>query len=723
MASLYGTGVGVSLSGLQNNSFNDITADNATITTLNSTTITTTTLNATNLTGTIQTASQPNITSLGIQSSGLTIGPSQFYKINVGPMATYNLLGFDTLGSTVVNSSLTSFGIVPTATITTLTSTDVNSTNLTGTLLTTTQPLRNIVPSTNQLYIGDVATNTYIEITPTTAIIDFISSGVGSTDYNGRIRCTGGTATAGSGTMTHTATAHNFVGQVNSTTGRIISSANVSDAFFHNIAVAQTYTKSFTALNSAMTNGQNVQISFGKAQSTNNCVEIGHAYDGTTPANNKCTFGFYGNGPIMSYNQSGTITMNNFNIKPNTKEDATVSNSTQLGSVATQTTLANITFTTNSQSSYVCSASSNNSTAFRAFGTSASNWASTSNIYNATGVYTGTANIVSANGTVVYGEYIQIQLPTAYVLKGASWTNTPDSNPSRALTYNIYGSSSGSSGTWYIIHQGTTGGSSTTTVSNFDMISQFTYFVLQIKSMTDGGTGFDATLNLDALTITAFNYTELVYSPQSLEIGDSTTASIPNDTLTVNGTSRLKGIVVSEDYTTLNGAVDGNANFSLTGFLYKYKKICAKVSVSNATAFTANTSFWASTRSPSITYDNTFTSGGVPTGYGMIITAGTYNGMYRAFYAGIYKVCINGRCADTTATNIGVMPKTYNGTTFVNIFPDDGVVWIAPESTNRRSFNFAFDISLASGTAVFLTVFAGNNQNWATMSVEFVSST
>jgi hypothetical protein len=506
--------------------------------------------------------------------------------------------------------------------------------------------------------------------------------------------------------------------------GKFTSSSTADNAFLHSISTAQTYTKSFTALNSAITNGQNVQITFGKAQTTNNSVEIGHQYNGTTPASNLCTFGFYGNGPIMSYNQSGTITFNNFNIKPNTKEDATVSNSTQMGSVPTQTTLANITFTSNTQASYVCSASSNSSTAYRAFGTSASNWSSTSNIYDPAGVYTGTANIVSQNGTVVYGEYVQIQLPSSYVLKGASWTNTPDSNPSRALTYNIYGSASGSSGTWYLIHSGTTGGSSTTTVSNFDMISSFLFFVLQIKSMTDGGTGFNCTLNLDALTIVGFTYTQLLYTPQSLEIGDSTTASIPSDTLTVNGTSRFKGIVVSEDYTTLNGAVDGNANFALTGFLYKYKKICAKVSVENAGAITANTSFWASTRSPSITYDNTFTSGGVPTGYGMIITAGTYNGMYRAFYAGIYKVAINGRSADGVSSFYGVMPKTYNGTSFVNIFPNDGVAWTAPDGSNRRTFSLTFDISLASGTAVFLTTFAGTvSQSWATMSVEFVSST
>ena len=83
-------------------------------------------------------------------------------------------------------------------------------TSITGTLATTLQPLRNIVPSTNQLFIGDVATNQYIEIAPNTALIDFISSGASSTDYNARIRCTGGTVSTGSGTLTLYQTILNF---------------------------------------------------------------------------------------------------------------------------------------------------------------------------------------------------------------------------------------------------------------------------------------------------------------------------------------------------------------------------------------------------------------------------------------------------------------------------------------------------------------------------------
>ena len=668
-----------------------------------------------------------SLTSLGtLTSLGVNAGTTGRVYINVAPASTYSswtvnmddiFADFDLITEeirimtstgeivgqnigTMYGSGTFKVGGTTVLNLTTLGSTVVNSS------------LENIIPSGGAIYIGN-ALSTHIQIGSTSTYIDFTTQA--GTDYNARIRATGGTAGVNnSATLTYNATTHNFVGSGGTTVFQIGSDGGLIGTTTSSIPLRQFY--------SALASGSAVEWVLGKSGTTNEAGSIRYNYS-TTPSSNKIGLGFWANTNLLTVNQLGTVTINNFNIKPNTKEDATVSNSTQMGSVATQTTLANITFTSNTQASYVCSASSNSSTAYRAFGTSASNWVGASTVYSPTGEYIGSSFIQTVDNKTVYGEYVQIQLPSSYVLKGASWTNPIDSQSARTLTYSIYGSAIGTQASWYVLYQGNTGGSSTTTVTDFDIISQFTYLVYQIKTIQDGGTGFGGEPEVDAFTITGFNYTELIYMPQTLEIGDSTTATIPaTDNLTVNGSARFKGLVINEEPTTLNKLVDGDANYFLTGYLLKYKKITAKVTVSNSTAFTANTSFWASTRSPTVSWDTT-ASAGVPTGYGMIITAGTYNGMYRAYYAGYYKVCINGRCADTTAANIGVMPKTYNGSSFVNIFPDDGVVWVAPENTNRRSFNFSFDVNLNSGIAVFLTPFAGNNQNWATMSVEFVSST
>ena len=354
MASLFGGVAGApTLSGLSNVDANSLSigpiliSEDGTIT--GATSVDTTTITATNLSGTLTTASQPNITSVG------TLPTATITNLTSTIVNSTNLLG---LIQTSSQPYITSIGTLPSATIISLTVFDVNGTNLYGLIQTGFQPnityigtltgglniasgqtykinavdvltattlgsniinssLRNIVPSTNVLYIGDTTTNQYIEIAPNTALIDFISSGSAGTDYNARIRCTGGTATTGTGTLTYTANTHRFQNQsainqvIISNAGQITNSANVENAFYHNIGTAQTYTKPFTGLNSVILDGQSVMISIGRSQSTNGCVEIAHNYNGTTASSNKCTIGFYGNGPLFSIDQNGDSTIYN----------------------------------------------------------------------------------------------------------------------------------------------------------------------------------------------------------------------------------------------------------------------------------------------------------------------------------------------------------------------------------------------------------------------------
>lgn len=67
---------------------------------------------ASTLTGTIQTASQPNITSVGTQTGGVNIATGQTYKVN-----GTSVLSSSALGSGVTSSSLTSVGVLSSLTV------------------------------------------------------------------------------------------------------------------------------------------------------------------------------------------------------------------------------------------------------------------------------------------------------------------------------------------------------------------------------------------------------------------------------------------------------------------------------------------------------------------------------------------------------------------------------------------------------------------------------
>jgi hypothetical protein len=696
----------------------------------------TTVLNLTTLGSTVVNSS---LTSVGTLTGGLNIASGQTYKIN-----SVDVLSSTTLGSTVVNSSLTSVGTltgglnIATGQTYKINSVDVLSATTLGSGIINSS-LRNITPSTNQLYIGDVSTNTYIEIGTSTSLIDFISSGVGSTDRNARIRCTGGTATSNSGTLGYEATAHNFVGQVNSTTGRIISSANVSDAFFHNIAVAQAYTKSFTALNSAITNGQNVQISFGKAQSTNNCVEIGHAYDGTTPANNKCTIGFYGNGPLLTVNQLGdavltrNLTLGNLTETVNAHGSNTLSSCNTIGTENTTTsTYFNTGFTSNtSLTGYTVSASTNSSTAYQGVGSRTDvQWLSAVGQYQAGGTYNyGTVYYFFDNSTnaKVTGEFIRVDMPISVKVSTAS-ANLTGAGSYYIGSVKILLSPDGVS--WWVGNT-TTYGSNTTGIQSYSITgTASTFYARSIVFLipTARPAAAPPYLGVNQFYISSGSVstspTESIYIPRSLELGTATGSSLPSQVLKVNGTATFNSRLELNDTTYIAGNLVFDTSQYGDGFLINYKNIFCKVYIEATGSVSPNTSFWFPTRGSNVILDNT----GVPE-YGFIpisytISGFDYGGTYRVVYDGIYRVSYTIRTADVVDSTNGFMPKYYNPTTsaYVNIMPSDGVFWGVRDGGNRTIMCYTTLTRLLKGYAVMATTFDATTQSWAEMTIEYVSN-
>ena len=240
--------------------------------------------------------------------------------------------------------------------------------------------LQNINPSTNILFIGNRTTNKYFEFGADTTLIDFISSGITGTDYNARIRCTGGSTTTGSGTLTYGAQSHVFNNTINlnptvSAAPLIITNSTLASGssqeivfgrggtgatndsaslkYTYNTAggsnkvglgiyrssniltVAQTgetiiSTSSANGLqvyNSALTSGGTPQsLNWGRAGTTNQAVQLDFNYN-TTAASNRLGLGFWGNANLMTLNQTGDVviernlTTNNGNIT--CLEDAT----------------------------------------------------------------------------------------------------------------------------------------------------------------------------------------------------------------------------------------------------------------------------------------------------------------------------------------------------------------------------------------------------------------
>jgi Collagen triple helix repeat (20 copies) len=147
--------------------------------------------------------------------------------------------------------------------------------------------LQGITPSSNVLFVGNRTTNRYFEFGSDNANIDFISSGVTGTDYNGRIQCTSGSTGVGSGTLTYYAQSHNFNNTVNLN--------------------PTTSTIPFVVRNTTMTSGNSQEIVFGKDGVTNQSASLRFNYN-TTAASNTLGLGFWANTNLLQISQEGQIT-------------------------------------------------------------------------------------------------------------------------------------------------------------------------------------------------------------------------------------------------------------------------------------------------------------------------------------------------------------------------------------------------------------------------------
>jgi len=110
-------------------------------------------------------------------------------------------------------------------------------------------------------------------------------------------------------------------------------------------------------------------------------------------------------------------------------------------------------------------------------------------------------------------------------------------------------------------------------------------------------------------------------------------------------------------------------------------------------------------------------------GYGWNYS-GSYDGYFRAPYKGFYRITISCRFADGTgSTTIGLMPKKYDGSTFTNILPNDGVLWAWRDnpSSNRNCISYTFTVLLTVGLAVYVTPYSNISTTWAHFDIEFVT--
>ena len=149
---------------------------------------------------------------------------------------------------------------------------------------------------------------------------------------------------------------------------------------------------------------------------------------------------------------------------------------------------------------YTTSASSNSSTAYNAFNGSVNNYWQSDNSYNSNGIYTGT-NYTSYNDSSIFGDWIQIQLPsdstnypnykTIQLISFSIYCSNPNNAPNE---FDVYGSSgTGSTIIWKQLYTNTASSSNpyfsnplqTYTVKNTNPVTQSPYlnFRLVIKSI------------------------------------------------------------------------------------------------------------------------------------------------------------------------------------------------------------------------------------------------
>ena len=223
--------------------------------------------------GTLATAAQPNITYLG-SLSNLTVSGNTTVGGNlvtsgaiVGTLATAaqpNITYLGSLSNLTVSGNATVGGNLTVSGNATIANATIGNLTMSGT-----SSILSIKPSTNVLYIGS-STNLYkyFEFGPDTTNLDFISSGLVNTDYNGRIQCTGGTATTGSGTLTYYATTHSFSGVLGVSGATTLSStlgvsgvASFASSLRTNYSTLPTFTTADIGYTASYVRGSDITIS------------------------------------------------------------------------------------------------------------------------------------------------------------------------------------------------------------------------------------------------------------------------------------------------------------------------------------------------------------------------------------------------------------------------------------------------------------------------------
>ena len=372
---------------------------------------------------------------------------------------------------------------------------------------------------------------------------------------------------------------------------------------------------------------------------------------------------------------SSTITHGStFPIIPNRKGATVLSSCETFGTEASLITVGNLTFTSNSNQSFNFSATSNNGNAFRAFGSSSGNWQSSSNYDFSDGTYIGgQSRIIS--GVSYSGERIQVQFPSAYKVFSMTISNLADVYGSYARNYVIGGSTDNTN--WTLLHSGNFGNGTQTINFNNNTFSSL-YLVLVIRT-TDYNQFTDSTLSatLDSITFQAESsgITQCVYIPQSLEVGKTTTSTMPSNQLTVNGSFLCTGTVT-------------------TSSTMLYKNICTKVrtNIGNSTyAGSDNFSTFLNANGVVVDFNNT---GGFGQGYD--------GSGYRAPKTGIYAISWYIRLGDQ-ANNCGLQPQV-NGS---NLLAGDGTIWIPRDQANRRTLSYSTIVAL-SQNSTFRMIMEGN---------------
>lgn len=269
---------------------------------------------------------------------------------------------------------------------------------------------------------------------------------------------------------------------------------------------------------------------------------------------------------------TGKLSIAQLDITGNVKGTTTLQNCWTVGADASWQTVTfpNFTFGSDTQNGFTCGATSNNSIAYRGFGTiGGTYWSTATNTYNPDGSSMSTYTMYYNNGTASYGEFLSLACPNYYILTGCSFYNTDGGALNQTLkSVAVFGSFH--KGDFFYIGSYTCAGNPPakgTYSFSLSTTQPANYFIFQITAMSNwSGAGVILKGWVTDVVFTGYqvNYTQTksTYIPQSVEIGQSMTTTLPTDLLTVNGSTSLNNDV------TIGGTL--TLQIPMTGFVSPY---------------------------------------------------------------------------------------------------------------------------------------------------------